>query len=99
MLPFTRLKSSNTIDNLWIYILTIAREKPVYAYELREEINKKFGFKPGMVSSYRVLYRLELDDFVKSNLDGRKRIYIITKKGQEELKKAKKFYKKTLSLI
>lgn len=99
MLPFARLKTTNTIENLWLYILTLVKRKPLYAYKLRKEIEKEFGFRPGMVSSYRVLYRLEIDGFVKSKLEKRKRIYTITKNGEEELKKAKNFYKKILEAL
>lgn len=96
MLPLERLKANNTIENLWLYILIIAKRNPVYAYELRKRIEKEFGFKPGMVSSYRVLYRLEMDGFVKSKKAERRRVYFITKKGEQELKKAKDFYKKII---
>ncbi len=94
MLPFEHLKKSNTIDNLWVYILLLAEKGPIYAYKVRKDIQKKFGFRPGMVSSYRVLYRLEIDGFVKSEMVLRKRVYKITELGKKELKKAKDFYKK-----
>jgi len=98
MLPFEHLKKSNTVDNLWVHILSLAKKGPIYAYKVRKDIHKKFGFLPGMVSSYRVLYRLEIDGFVKSELKERRRIYKITKKGINELKKAKNFYKKILEM-
>lgn len=98
MKPFEHLKKSNTIDNLWIYILALAKKGPIYAYKVRKDIEKKFNFRPGMVSSYRVLYRLELDGFVKSEIVKRKRVYKITKNGKSELKKAKNFYKKLVKI-
>jgi DNA-binding PadR family transcriptional regulator len=94
MLPYDRLYKSNTIENLWFYILSLAKKGPIYAYKVRKDIEKQFGFKPGMVSSYRVLYKLELEGFVKSELIQRKRIYKITEKGIDEVKKAKIFFKK-----
>lgn len=99
MLPFDRFKKSNTIDNLWIYILSLAKKEAVYAYKLRKQIEDKFNFKPGTVSAYRVLYRLELDGFVKSEQMGRRRVYKITKKGEEELKKALNFYKEIVKFL
>jgi len=96
MLPFLRLKKSNTIDNLWIYILSLIRKKPMHAYQIQKDIEKKFDFQPGKITPYRVLYRLENDGFVKSKLEDRKRVYQVTKKGEEEFKKAKKFYQKIL---
>lgn len=97
MLPFDRLKKSNTIENLWLYILFLVKESSpnnlAYAYELRDKIEKKFGFKPGEITAYRVLYRLEADGFVKSSQIDRKRIYQITERGLNELKQATKFFK------
>lgn len=99
MTPFEHLKKSNTVDNLWIYILFLAKEGPIYAYKAKRDIEKNFGFKTGTVSIYRVLYRLEINGFVRSGRVSRRRIYKITKKGKEELKKAKDFYKWALKTV
>jgi DNA-binding PadR family transcriptional regulator len=99
MLPFSRLQKSNTIDNLWLYILILTRKEPIYAYRLQKEIKKKFGFQPGKITSYRVLYRLENNGFVKSKIKERKRIYQITKKGRGEIRRAKGFYQKIGELL
>lgn len=99
MLPFDRLKKTNTIDNLWIYILSLAKKEAVYAYKLRKQIEEKFNFKPGTVSAYRVLYRLEIEGFVKSEQVGRRRIYKITSRGEREIKKALNFYRKIIKIL
>lgn len=99
MLPIERLKKSNTIENLWIWILSLLRKKETHAWEIKKEIEKQFFFKPGKITSYRVLYRLEKEGFVKSKINGRRRIYYITKKGIEELEKAKEFYQEILKKI
>ncbi len=99
MSPFEHLKKSNTIDNLWLYILSLAKKESVYAYKLRKQIEEKFKFRPGTVSAYRVLYRLELDGYVKSEQIGRRRVYKITKKGEEELKKALNFYQENIKAL
>ncbi len=99
MLPIERLQKSNTTENLWIYILTLLKEREIYAWELQKMIENKFGFKPGRITSYRVLYRLEKEGFVKSQIKERRRIYKITKKGEEELNKAKDFYQKILNTL
>jgi len=92
MLPFFHLQKTNTKDNLWIYILLLLKEKDVYGWELPKMIEQRYGFKPGKITPYRVLYRLEEDAFVQSKADQRRRVYKITDKGSEELKKAKEFY-------
>ena len=99
MLPLDHLQKSNTIENLWIYILSLLREEEIHGWLFQLLVEKKFGFKPGKITSYRVLYRLEKDGFVKSRVKERRRTYQITKKGEEELIKAKGFYQKMLNVI
>ncbi len=99
MLPFDRLQKSNTIENLWIYILSLLKEEEIHGWLFQSLIEKNFGFRPGKITAYRVLYRLEKDGFVKSELKERRRIYRITKKGDLELEKAKDFYKDILNKI
>ena len=92
MLPLERLQKLNTKENLWIYILFLLKKRGLYGWEIPSLIEKKFNFKPGRITPYRVLYRLEKDGFVKSELKERRRVYQITEKGGEELKRAKNFY-------
>ena len=99
MLPFDHLQKSNTKENLWIYILSLLKKGEIYGWEIRSLIEKNFNFRPGLITPYRVLYRLEADGFVKSELKERRRVYKITKKGEEELKKAKNFYRQILTQI
>lgn len=95
MFPFQHLVKSNTKDNLWLYVLfLLEKNESAYAWELQELIQANFNFRPGKITPYRVLYRLESQGFVKSKTEEVKRIYQITKKGKEELIKAKDFYKK-----
>jgi len=99
MFPFERLQKSNTKENLWIYILLLLKKREIYAFELQFLIEKEFGFRPGKITPYRVLYRLEKTGFVKSQMKERRRVYEITKKGEEEFKKAKNFYQQILKEI
>ena len=96
MLPIERLKKSNTIENLWIYILSLLRKRKVYAWKIPGLVEKEFKFKPGKITPYRVLYRLEKAGFVKSKIEGRRRVYQITERGKKELELGKSFYKKLL---
>jgi DNA-binding PadR family transcriptional regulator len=91
--PLKRLIGLNTKDCLWIYILRILSEGPKHAYVLREEISKKYGFRPGNVTAYRVLYSLRSDGFVEKRPEGRKEVYTITPAGKEIIKKAADFYR------
>ncbi|NJE00679.1 PadR family transcriptional regulator [Thermococcus sp. JdF3] len=62
--PMERLKNKITKEVLWLYILRLLRERPMYAYELKERIREAFNFEPATVSSYVVLYKLEKDGYV-----------------------------------
>jgi DNA-binding PadR family transcriptional regulator len=99
-MPFPRLKKLNTNDCLWVYILRILSDKPTHAYLIRNEIQLRFGFRPGIMTAYNVLYLRHRKGFVHKSAEGRKKVYSITPKGRRELVKASKFYKtlaKTLS--
>lgn len=99
MLPIQRLEKSNTTENLWLYILALLENKPLYGWEIPVMIEQKFGFRPGKITPYRVFYRLEADGFAKSLQKDRRRVYEITPKGLAELKKAKLFYKQILDRL
>jgi DNA-binding PadR family transcriptional regulator len=96
MLPVERLQKSNTIENLWIYILFLLKRMELYGWEIPAIIKKEFKFKPGKITPYRVLYRLEREGFVKSKLKERRRVYQITEKGKKELERGESFYRKLL---
>jgi len=99
MLPLERLQKSNTVENLWIYIFSLLKKSKLYGWQIPSLIEKKFNFKPGKITPYRVLYRLEKDGFVKSKMENRRRVYQITEKGKTELEKAKNFYREILNKI
>ena len=97
--PSQRFQKSITNDNLWIYILTLLKEKKLYAYEINEKIEKEFKFSPGNVTAYIVLKRLQMDGYIKITETQKsggpeRRYYIITEKGRKELGNASKLYKK-----
>lgn len=89
-MPLKRLKSKTTRECLWPYILSLMREGPLYAYEIRTKIKKRFGFKIGQVTAYVVLYKLEKGGYVVTNWerrDNRKRKYYqLTPNGEKLLK-------------
>jgi len=99
MKPFLRLKKHNTKGNLWIYILYLLKKEGLHAWRIQGLIEEKFNFKPGRITAYRVLYRLEEEGFVKSKTKDRRRTYQITEKGKNQLVAAKKFYKEILKSL
>lgn len=97
--PIERLKEKVLKENLWIFVFKILKEKDEYAYEIRKSIEKKFGFLAGNVTSYKVLYLLEKNGYVKSYMKGRRNYYKMTEKGLTQLKKARGFLKKVYTSI
>ncbi len=88
--PMVRLKRSLTTDNLWLYILSTLKEGDTYAYALKTQIEKRFGWKPGLITSYIVFYKLESEGLIKSQYKGRRKYYEITKKGRDTLTQGKR---------
>lgn len=84
-----RLKSHLSRDVLWMYVLSVLKQKPMHAYGLRKEIHERFGFQPGNVTAYVVLYKLESRGFVSSLQEGNRKTYKVTKKGLDLFEKAK----------
>ena len=94
-----RLETKLGVELLWVFILSILKQKPSHAYTLRKKVEEKFGFLPGNVSAYVVLYKLESRGFVSTKKDANKVVYTITQSGQKLLEMAKKrLAEKTSSL-
>jgi len=87
---FQRLATKLGVQLLWIYILALLKKKPSHAYTLRKRISEEFGFLPGNVSAYVVLYKLQSRGFVSTKQDGNRTVYTITRDGKRLLSEAKK---------
>ncbi|MHA1222009.1 MAG: PadR family transcriptional regulator [Candidatus Heimdallarchaeaceae archaeon] len=102
---FQRLEKNFTIDLLWIWVLRLLKEGPKYAYELKQEIQNRFGFSPATVTNYTILYLLEKEGIVKKtdkhDADERidRKYYIITKFGEKLMEEAQKYLNETLAML
>ena len=85
-----RLRQKLSVELLWVFVLSLLKEAPLHAYVLRKKISERFGFLPGNVSAYVVLYKLDTRGFVSAKKDGNRIVYSITKKGKDLLELAKK---------
>ncbi len=94
-----RLERKLGVELLWVFVLSIVKEKPVHAYALRKQVQEKFGFLPGNVSAYVVLYKLESRGFVKTVQDENKVVYSITPDGKKLLQSAKRHLQEKLALL
>jgi PadR family transcriptional regulator, regulatory protein PadR len=102
--PSERLEKSMTTDNLWMYILTLLRERGMYPYEIRSTIKERFGFSPGNVTAYIVLKKLKSGGYVEINKKDQgkgpeRTYYSITRKGIEELRNAGRIHEKLESIL
>ena len=102
---FQRLEKNLTIDLLWIWVLKLLKEGPKYAYELKQEIQKRFGFSPAIVTNYTILYLLEREGVVKKiemrndieRID--RKYYEITELGYKLMEEAEKYLKETYNKL
>ena len=94
--PISRLEKKVRKENLWIYILMLLEKKELYAFEIRNMINKRFGFWIGNVTAYKVLYLLENGRYVSSSFRHQKRYYKIIPAGRKQLRLAEKFFRDLL---
>ncbi|MCX8170024.1 MAG: PadR family transcriptional regulator [Candidatus Methanomethyliaceae archaeon] len=96
-----RLQNKITKENLWIYILNLLKDGPLYAYEVREKIREKFGFEPATITVYMVLYKLEREGLViKEKLnEGPRKYYSLTEKGIKTLEEGINLLRRTLNLL
>ncbi|MCK4319587.1 helix-turn-helix transcriptional regulator [Candidatus Micrarchaeota archaeon] len=91
--PIRRLKRHLTIENLWLYLLSLIKERgKIYAYNLPEEIEQEFFFRPSRVMIYIVLNRLEDEKLISSEMEEKRKYYKMTKKGRKTLEDAKEYF-------
>jgi len=97
--PLARLERSLTTENLWIYILSLLSVRKLHAYAVMAEMERRFGWRPGLITPYVVMYKLEEDGFIKGSDKGRRRYYYITQTGKELLKTARKRLREMAEVI
>lgn len=99
-----RIKKKTTAEMIWPYFLKLLKERPMYGYELRQETQKQFGWKPPTVTSYIVLYSLQRKGYVtmawkEQRGKPARKYYKITKSGEDLLKQAIKYFKDVCSRL
>lgn len=97
--PLVRLERSLTTENLWMYVLSLLSKKRLHAYAILEEMERSFGWRPGLVTPYVVMYKLEEDGYIRTVEHKRRRYYSITPKGRELLRKAKARFRRMADVL
>lgn len=98
-MAYDRLVEKLTVENLWLYILRLLQEKPLYGYEIRKQIQERFDFSPAVITVYVVLYKLQREGLVKKisvkSDSSQRKYYTITDNGTKMLAVGKKFFEDT----
>jgi len=85
MLPIERFKKTNTEGNLWIYILSLGKDREVISEDVPRMVFEKFGFLPGDFLTMRVLFRLKQQGFASEEKNKGKKAYKTTQSGKQQL--------------
>jgi PadR family transcriptional regulator PadR len=94
-----------TKENLWIYILRMLQDRPMYAYEIGKGLNSRFGFSTATVTTYVVLYKLQQEGLIgveqEVEAQGRpkRKYYMMTDLGRKEFEKGRKLLQDTVNLL
>ncbi len=101
-----RLAVKLTKANLWMYILRLLEDEPLYGYEIKQKIQDKFGFQPAIVSGYVILYKMKRDGLVQvewktSNEEGKpnRKYYSITDIGRRAMNRARLYLESLIGVV
>ncbi len=101
-----RLALKLTKANLWMYILRLLEDAPLYGYEIKQKIEDKFGFTPAIVSGYVILYKMKRDGLVQvewktSDEEGKpnRKYYTLTDTAKSAMNRAKKYLEVLLATV
>jgi len=82
-----------------ILILSKLKEAPMSGYDIISLIYKKFHILLGSGSVYSLLYSMERKGLIKGVWNERKRMYVLTPKGEATIEAALKSYEKIENFI
>ena len=68
-----------------LLIMTELRNNPMSGYDVISFIHKKFRLLISSGTVYSLLYSLERDGLIEGNFNNRKRVYVLTEKGEETI--------------
>ena len=102
---YFRLIRKLTKENLWLYILKLLQDRPMYAYEIYKTIHGQFGFTTATITVYVVLYKMQREGLIQiaeeKTVLGKpdRKYYRITEKGHHEYTSGIVFLEKTLGKL
>jgi DNA-binding PadR family transcriptional regulator len=69
-----------------ILILTEMEKRSLSGYDAVGLVHKKFGLLLSSGTVYSLLYSMERDGWIKGILEQRKRVYVLSEKGEQNIK-------------
>lgn len=102
---YFRLIRKLTKENLWLYILKLLQDRPMYAYEIYKTIHRQFGFTTATITVYVVLYKMQRERLIQlaeeRTVKGKpeRKYYQLTEKGYQEYVKGILFLEETLGKL
>jgi len=102
---YFRLIKKLTKENLWLYILKLLQDRPMYAYEIYKTIHGQFGFTTATITVYVVLYKMQREGLIQIAEEKtavgkpKRKYYRITEKGHQEYGKGILFLEETLGKL
>lgn len=98
-MAYDRLVRKLTKENLWLYVISVLRDRPLYGYAVKKAIAEKFKFNPSTITVYAVLYRMSREGLIEKFSDGETTYYRTTVKGLTLFNRARNFIKEIEKLI
>jgi DNA-binding PadR family transcriptional regulator len=102
---YLRLIRKLTKENLWLYILKLLQDRPMYAYEIYKIIHDQFGFTTATITVYVVLYKMRREGLIEiaeeKTVSGKpeRKYYQMTEKGRHEYVNGVLFLEETLGKL
>ena len=95
-----RLITKLTKENLWLYVIRVLKESPMYAYEVKVHITNRMGIKVSTVAVYTVLYKMTREGLLErfTGSSGRS-YYRVTEKGIKAYEKAIRVLEDVISIL
>ncbi|GAB6944716.1 PadR family transcriptional regulator [Vulcanisaeta sp. JCM 14467] len=94
-----RLITKLTKENLWIYVVKLLMERPMYGYEIAREIRERFNINITNVGVYVVLYKMERDGLVETFMSGESKMYRLRPETVELWLRARDFISSVLKEV
>jgi DNA-binding PadR family transcriptional regulator len=94
-----------TTENLWIYVLKLLQDRPMYAYEISKTLTPRFGFTPATVTVYVVLYQMQREGLIQRDatrqVDGKpaRKYYRLTATGTDTLQRGVAFLRTVIDQL